>query len=544
MGMTLRLLMVGLVMTGFVVHSSAAAGDGGAASNRAVVVSPTQMIVEVDPSSVIEISVKESGGESSVSASFKPVEPVSRWVLVTLDSGLKFESKKQYVVSLTLNDGKDKSKVSTVSSFLLNTSPTVKLEKTLAGPTRMVSSVAFSLKGSQAILTNNVKFCKSGQVIPVTHPNKSKMEVYFDGSSLPLAESSLCEISETKLHQIPDADAIGALTLKHDVAAQNITNLTGVIRGKIVNIFGDELTIEQNAAGAGTQSAPQKKEDAWLWANGTITAGTGSAPAWVLDGLFAPPSWEFWWGGVPVTPVKVDANIGNNKIGGVAAKDVIDFEVPSLMWLPPVVGGVLRFQVPTSLTLETNRALTHRNLLGVGDVIWDFRPLNRPQAVRTAEEAASKSPFKMPPQGKFGKGGYESVGWTLEFHTGIEAGGALTTTTVTNPKTKATIGILPTYSIARVVPQIDGLYQYRNFSLESFLTGRYLFTTEHTAVNDNAGIPYLETISGWKAVNVLTFSYSPGASPHIKFNVAYTNGFCAPTYQRANGVKIGLAIAY
>jgi hypothetical protein len=254
--------------------------------------------------------------------------------------------------------------------------------------------------------------------------------------------------------------------------------------------------------------------------------------------------WQFWWGSVPITPVTVSANIGNNKIGGVAAKDVIDFEIPSLMWLPPVVHDELRLQVPASLTLETNRAFTHRNLLGVGDVIWDERALNQSQAVRTAEAAASKEPFKMPPQGKFGKGGYESVGWMLQFHTGFEAGGALATTTVTNPKTKATIGVLPTYSIARFVPQIDGLYQYRNFSLESFLTARYLFTTEHTAVNDKAGIPYLETVSGWKAVNVLTFSYTPGQSPHIKLNIAYTEGFSAPTYQRANGVKIGLAIAY
>jgi hypothetical protein len=418
--------------------------------------------------------------------------------LATIGSGLKFESKKQYIVTLTLSDGKDKSKISSMASFLIDTSPKVNLEKTAAGPVRMDSSAAFSLKGSDAILTNNVNFCKSGQVVQVTKPNNSNAQVYFSGSSLPLAESSLCEISISKLDQMPDADAIGALNLSREAAAGKLTDLTGVIRGKIVNVFGDELTIEQT--GGGAQPAPQKKEDAWLWANGTITAGTGAVPAWVLDGLFTPPVSEFWWGGVPITPIKVTANIGNNKIGGIAAQDVINFEVPSLMWLPPVVDGVLRFQVPASLTFETNREFTHRNLLGVGDVIWDLRALNRSQAVRTAEQAAGKTPFKMPPQGKFGKGGYASAGWMLQFHTGIEAGGALTTSTVTNPKTKATIGVVPTYSIARFVPQIDGLFQFRNFSVESYITGRYLFATEHTAVNNNAGIPYLEKVSGWKAV--------------------------------------------
>jgi hypothetical protein len=550
MKMALRLLILQLAVVCFAGNfAGAAAGDPGVASFRMVIVSSTQMIVQVPPTLVMEITVKESEMDAGVPASFMPVEPVSRWILVTIDGGLKFESKKQYVVTLTLNDGKDRSKIASVSSFLVDTNPKVALKTTGTGLITLESSVAFSLKGSTAILSNNAKFCKSGQVIPVARPNNSNTEVYFSGSSFPLDESSLCQISESKLGQMPDAQAIGTLALRHSKVVQNaskvtggLTSLSGVIRGKIVNVFGDELIIEQTAAGA--QPAPQKKEDAWLWANGTITAGTGAVPAWVLDGLFVLPNWEFWWGGVPVTPVKVSANIGNNKIGGVAAKDVIDFEVPSLMWLPPVVGGVLRFQVPASLTLETNRAFTHRNLLGVGDVIWDVRALNRSQAVRTAEEAANKTPFKMPPQGKFGKDGYKSVGWMLQFHTGFEGGGALATTTVTNPKTKATIGILPTYSIARFVPQIDGLYQYRNFSVESYITGRYLFTTEHTAVNDNAGIPYLETVSGWKAVNVLTFTYSPGASPHIKFNVAYTEGFSAPTYQRANGVKIGLAIAY
>lgn len=541
---TLRIFMLHLAVAGIVGGAASVKGDEAKAdSYRTVVVSPTRILIRVNPASVMTISVKETGQDTIAAVTFTPVEPRSQWILATINGGLKFESNKQYVFTLTMGDSKDKSKIGGVASFIVDTSSKVKLAKSTSGLTQIESAVAFSLKGSNSILSNNAHFCRSGQVVQVVRRDNSNTEMYFSGSSLPLAESSLCEISESELDDMPDANAVGVLALGNSELAQNIVSLTGVIKGKIVNIFGDDLTFDQTAAGAAVQPAPQKKEDAWLWANGTITAGTGSAPAWVLDGLFAPSFWEFWWGGVPITPVTVSANIGNNKVGGVAAKDVIDFEIPSLMWLPPVVDD-LRLQVPASLTFETNRAFSHRNLLGVGDAIWDVRALNQSQAVRTAEAAARKEPFKMPPQGKFGKGGYEIAGWTLQFHTGFEAGGALTTTTVTNPKTKATIGVLPTYSIVRFVPQIDGLYQYRSFSLESFLTGRYLFTTEHTAVNDKAGNPYLETVSGWKAVNVLTFSYTPGQSPHIKFNVAYTEGFSAPTYQRANGVKIGLAIAY
>ncbi|MGA2005594.1 MAG: hypothetical protein ABSG70_19600 [Terriglobales bacterium] len=113
-----------------------------------------------------------------------------------------------------------------------------------------------------------------------------------------------------------------------------------------------------------------------------------------------------------------------------------------------------------------------------------------------------------------------------------------------NPTTKAVVGTIPTYDIGRFVLELDALYQYRNFSFESYFTGRYLLTTEHTAVNDRHGNPYLETVTGGKAVNVLTATYSPGANPHIKFSIAYTNGFSAPVYQRANGIRIGLGVAY
>jgi hypothetical protein len=113
---------------------------------------------------------------------------------------------------------------------------------------------------------------------------------------------------------------------------------------------------------------------------------------------------------------------------------------------------------------------------------------------------------------------------------------------VTNSK-KVTVGTIPTYSIGRFVPQIDGIFNYRWLGFESYLTGRYLLTTEHTAVNDKAGNPYLETVSGWKAVNVATFSVTPN-DQHLAVTIAYTNGFSAPSYQRANGIKIGLLVKY
>ena len=99
----------------------------------------------------------------------------------------------------------------------------------------------------------------------------------------------------------------------------------------------------------------------------------------------------------------------------------------------------------------------------------------------------------------------------------------------------ATAGIVALTSV--------GILQYRSFSFESDLIARYLFTTEHTSVTDNAGNPYLETVTGWKAVNVGTFSFKPD-DQHYAFTIGYTNGFAAPTYQRVNGIKIGLQVSY
>jgi hypothetical protein len=267
-----------------------------------------------------------------------------------------------------------------------------------------------------------------------------------------------------------------------------------------------------------------------------VTAGTGTAPAWVLDGKLAPfqtqPRGATKW-----TWLQATANVGNNKINGVTAKDVVDFVGPAPTnyqdW------SSLGAEFTIAPTYETDRELDHKNFLAAGGALWDWGKLNQNQFVRTAR---AHDPAKMPDPGDY-KGGYNPYGWDLHFHTGFEAGGALAATTVTNPKTKAFIGAIPTYPVGRFVPEIDGIVQLYWFSFESDFTGRYLFTTEHTALNNKAGIPYLETVSGWKAVNVGTVTITPG-DQHFGVTAAYTNGFAAPSYQRANCVKFGVQVKY
>jgi hypothetical protein len=136
-----------------------------------------------------------------------------------------------------------------------------------------------------------------------------------------------------------------------------------------------------------------------------------------MDGKLAPFFKQFR-GPTILTWLSAIANIGNNKIGGQSAKDVIDFSGASVKRF--VDGKTLGEELIFAPTYETNLALNHRNMLAAGDVLWDWGRLNQTQLVRTA---LTHDPSKMPKDGDF-KGGYAITGWNLHFHTGFEAGGS------------------------------------------------------------------------------------------------------------------------
>jgi hypothetical protein len=457
--------------------------------------------------------------------------PDPSWSLATFRPGtLVFESKEHY--SMVISHGGAAGKTDSVS---IDTSPTLKLSSGAgASSANLFSNVAITLPGSQIPLANS-----EADRCPANRTHRSAVSLQLPGLSIDFSATTLCELDMGALAKadVGNPRAISLIqgifkrtqTVKSDTSPKSPVQIEG-----LSNVLGARLQIDGSSS-LGKSKAPANKDNAWLWINGTITAGTGTAPAWVMDGKLAPFLQQFK-GATIVSWLTATANIGNNKIGGQTAKDVIDFSGPTYKRFldEKAVGEELQL----APTYETNLALNHKNLLAVGDVLWDWGRLNQTQFVRTAMK---HDPSKMPKDGDF-KGGYAITGWNLHIHTGFEAGGALASATVTNSK-KVTVGTIPTYSIGRFVPQIDGIFNYRWLGFESYLTGRYLFTTEHTAVNDKAGNPHLETVSGWKAVNVGTFSVTP-SDQHLAVTIAYTNGFCAPTYQRANGIKIGLLIKY
>lgn len=552
--------------------SGSGPGAGAPAPERQyVVLSKSEVLLFPICSATDTASVNDETNMTTFAATLKALHSHDHpdnqgWTLLTLgtDQNSKqgeFQLGKQYSLAIKMPNGKPEPDCLDQPMTIDTTPAVIYIPNQNANEGgKFESLAAFSLPGSDKA----VNFVAPDCVHPVTGATCIDIVVELHGAQIHVRKIQVMEIDRASLAsgEIESADSIGRIgvnsvplraslraTEPNDKDGGSFVNLSNVLIGG----SGTALPFTEGKLTA--RKAPATEDLAWLWINGTVTAGTGTAPAWVLDGKIESPSKQFnparqFFSAVLLNWANATANVGNNKINGQTAKDVIDFSGLSTSWFHEESSVVT--VVSIAPTYETNLELSHRNFLTVGDLVPGWRALEQTQVVRIAQKyfaGRDKNPrWKLPDQGnvKCLRDAFcpPKAGWSLTPHVGFEAGGALATTTVTNPKTKATIGILPTYSIARFVPQIDGLYQYRNFSVESYITGRYLFTTEHTAVNNNAGIPYLETVSGWKAVNVLTFTYSPGASPHIKFNVAYTEGFCAPTYQRANGVKIGLAIAY
>jgi hypothetical protein len=317
------------------------------------------------------------------------------------------------------------------------------------------------------------------------------------------------------------------------VTAVTIDQSFGSIGNPVQLQFPDDATF-------GPQSGPASKDAAVFYANLQIAAGTGTAGAWGIDGkvsLLNVPFLRGTW-----TLLSATANTGNNtsNIKNTTYTDTIDWMLPG-SW-----AHSLWKTAPTTLTMiagpkyETDYRFDKKNLLFSGDSIWTPRKFYQPQSYR------SKPKNGVLP--KYGDDGYAKVGYELEFHAGIESGGALIDTTAQNTKKTQRINV-PKYSIERIVPQIHGLYQQSIgwaglLSLDSTFTARYLFDAENTVRQAADGSLSIKRVSGWKAINTLTGTWNPPKSNNVGMTVTFKEGFDAPKFSRVNSVLIGVLIEF
>jgi hypothetical protein len=298
--------------------------------------------------------------------------------------------------------------------------------------------------------------------------------------------------------------------------------------------------------------APTGKSDASFYANVNMVAATGAKFAWGLDGRIAQLVEPLGPG--TITLLSATANTGNNtsSIKGQTYSDSIDWTLP---WTYQYFHGgntPLAVDFSVSPDYSTDIEFDRKNFLAAVDSLWTWKKLYQPQGYRTTLKNGVLVKYPDPTLARYGYG--------LQFHAGFEGGGALIDTTQKATSGKATITV-PTYNIARVVPQIRGLLQWEpqktgKFGLLTFddtIAGRYLFATENTVEQYN--IPasgsspasvglLLRPISGWKGYNTLVGSWNPPNSANVAFTATFADGFNAPKFSRVNSVTIGVTIMY
>jgi hypothetical protein len=238
--------------------------------------------------------------------------------------------------------------------------------------------------------------------------------------------------------------------------------------------------------------------------------------------------------------------VGNNKLKGQTYTDTIDFggTIQKLFQPNHTLQELL---VTLGPTYETDKEFDRHNLLATTDLRYNFAGLYRTQSIGTLQKlyAALQQAEKNKSEYKPQLDDLKPVlyGYALDFHTGLEAGGALVDTTVTASVGKATQS-LPTYSIFRVVPQVHGLLEIWKFSLDETLVGRYLVETENTVVETASHSLFLKPMQGWKGISTLTAIYNWDPQGHFAINITFKDGFAPPTYQRVNAVQAGILVKY
>jgi hypothetical protein len=397
----------------------------------------------------------------------------------------------------------------------------------------VTSNVAFSTDGKSLAVSKRIP----GQIgkrelipckIPITTltPDKTSLAAncsQFDSkpngdlSALLNVDPSLVGIYDIEIHPVPNTAVIPASL-------------------PILNVFGSAPKFDPKARFV-RQNACATKQACQLYLNVNYAAGVGTVPAWVLDGNYAPTLTSV--GQFFIAPV-LAADIGNNTITGQTYTNTIDIGgTARRVFLPghTVQDLVLTF----GPTYETDRQFDRDNLLASGDLQFYFDGLYRTQQQKMLQ--AFKNNVTKISSLQLSDISPPIMGYQLDFHAGLEAGGALVDTTVKASKGSAS-EVLPQYSIFRLVPQVHGLLQLGKFSFDELFVGRYLATTENTIVQTPANTLYLKTVQGWKGISTLTSSFAIDPQGNFNVTVTFKDGFAPPNYKRVNAVQAGILIKY
>jgi hypothetical protein len=477
------------------------------------------------------------------SAAIGHFSTTNRWLLVTLsgpESVLKPKQKYRLIFGYSVTDsGGHSTSAGPPINLDVDTTETVAIAagnvKTQPQLYKATSHVAFSSENKQLAFEQLDQAGFGPCQIPVQDDTKKSIHVSGRCSKLrPFGGPAGGPIDFTGV----DPFVVGRYQIMLDQVPSAVLIPADL---QLQDVFGGKLKVDPKSRFS-PQKPPATKDASQYYGAFNYAAGVGSVPAWVLDGKVAP---QFFRDGFLFGPVAT-ANVGNNKLKGQTYTDTIDFggTAQRLFQPGPILQELLLSFGPT---YETDKEFDRENLLATADLRYNFVELYRTQSIGTLQKfyaalrdsETKKSPYT--PQLDDMKP--VLYGYALDFHTGLEAGGALVDTTVKASSGKAT-QTLPTYSIFRVVPQVHGLLEIWKFSIDETMTGRYLVTTENTVVETATHSLFLKQVQGWKGISTLTGIYNWDSQGHFAINNTFKDGFAPPTYQRVNAVQAGILVKY
>jgi hypothetical protein len=546
-------ILLCVLLAVFLVPYLSAQGNGTCGAKDYKIMSPSSVAVRC-PSDVSGLGIKNVSlyvlGDTRITpldatVTVSHFTTTKEWLLLTVTGAeATLKPKQRYRVLLTYT-GTDAAGNARTEPVDIDSTGTVAITpsaiKSQPQEYRATSHVGFSLgaKRLASARTGPDQPCQ----IPLQDDTKKRLSV--SGRCSHLDSLSSDNPSQADLANV-DPDRVGLYVIELDQVPRVTLIPSGL--SPLQDIFGNALQIDPKSR-LSPQKAPATKDASQYYINFNYAAGVGTVPAWVLDAKIAPQSGIYR--GFTFGPL-ASANVGNNKLKGQTYTDTIDLGGTAQRIFQP--NGTLEELLFTpGATYETDKKFDRHNLLATIDLRYNFAGLYHTQSIGTLQKyysavQAAKKKKQEDPNSRVIEPQLDDVrpvlfGYALDFHTGLETGGALLDSTVNASSGKATL-TLPTYSIVRVVPQIHNLLEIWKFSLDTSMTGRYLVTMENTVVETPSHALFLKRVQGWKGVLALTGTYNLDPQGHFGITIGFKDGFAPPTYQRVNAVQAGLLLKY
>jgi len=355
----------------------------------------------------------------------------------------------------------------------------------------------------------------------------------------PVADSAHLTVSDLR-RIAPSPEDLGSFILTLDNANKNTQQIPLSV-ADLVDFSGKAVKLDSKSQLI-PEKAPANKDASNYYINFNYAAGKGSKPGWALDGKVAPAIGKLYHA-YQFSP-SASADVGQNQVGSLKYTDTINFGA-SLVHMYRPSDFLQGFLVSPGITYETDREFDRHNLLATPDFRYNFVGLYNPRQRRSlnkfSRELEIAEANKIPWTRANSKPAF--FGYVLDFHTGFEIGGALKDTIVKASSGKDTLP-LPSYNIARVVPQVHGLLEFGRFSVDATACVRYLATVENTVLERQDHSLFLKRLHGWNSYGVISGSWNFDPAGHFAFTVSYKDGFAPPKFSRVNTVQSGITLKY